>query len=171
MNKNEIKNILNEFENVKVGVIGDFALDIYYDLTQNTGENSLETGKPVLYGSEIKSYLGAAGNIVNNIVALGVKNVFVFGFVGNDIIGRELIYQLKEKNVNTENLLQINESWETCAYIKPIENKEEISRLDFGSLNQTDKTQLDALFEKLKREIKNLDVLIINQQFIKHIHT
>ncbi|MCB9208834.1 MAG: HAD hydrolase-like protein [Ignavibacteriales bacterium] len=165
MNKNEIKNILNEFENVKVGVIGDFALDIYYDLTQNTGENSLETGKPVLYGSEIKSYLGAAGNIVNNIVALGVKNVFVFGFVGNDIIGRELIYQLKEKNVNTENLLQINESWETCAYIKPIENKEEISRLDFGSLNQTDKTQLDALFEKLKREIKNLDVLIINQQF------
>ncbi|MFZ1290242.1 MAG: PfkB family carbohydrate kinase [Melioribacteraceae bacterium] len=165
MKTQEIQKILENFENVKVGVIGDFALDIYFDQIQNTGENSLETGKPVLYGSAIKSYLGAAGNIVNNIVSLGVKNISVFGFVGNDILGRELLFQLKEKKVNTENLLCINKVWETYTYIKPLENKEEISRIDFGSSNFAEKNYLDIILNNLKTKIKELDVLIINQQF------
>ncbi|MBK7106996.1 MAG: HAD hydrolase-like protein [Ignavibacteriae bacterium] len=161
----EINKILEKFEKIKVGVIGDFALDIYYDQIQNTGENSIETGKPVLYGSSIKSYLGAAGNIVNNLVSLSAKNIYAFGFVGNDILGRELLFQLKEKNVNTENLLCINKVWETYTYIKPLENKEEISRIDFGSLNFAEKNYLDIILNNLKIKIKELDVLIINQQF------
>ena len=92
MTESEIQNLLKSLENVRIGVIGDFALDINYDLNQNTGENSIETGKPVLYGTSIKSYPGAAGNIVNNIISLNVKNVSVFGFIGDDILGRELLY-------------------------------------------------------------------------------
>ncbi len=166
MISSEIQKLLKSVENVRVGVIGDFALDIYYDLDQNTGEYSLETGKPVLYGSSIKSHLGAAGNIVNNIASLGVKDISVFGFIGDDVLGRELMFQLNQKNVNTKDLITMPEGWETYAYIKPIERKQEVSRLDFGSSNETDEVQISALLEKLNSKIKNLDVLIINQQFV-----
>ena len=166
MTNSEIQVLLKSIENVRVGVIGDFALDIYYSLEQNTGEYSHETGKPVFYGSSIKSELGAAGNIVNNIASLGVKNISVFGFIGDDVLGRELIYQLNQKNVNTEYLITISENWETYAYFKPSERKKEISRLDFGSSNEPNELQMKTLLENLKSEIKNFDVLIVNQQFV-----
>lgn len=166
MTNSEIQKLLKSVEKVRVGVIGDFALDIYYSLDQNTGEYSHETGKPVLYGSSIKSHLGAAGNIVNNIASLGVKDISVFGFIGDDILGRELNYQLNKINVNTKNLITIYEDWETYAYIKPIERKKEVSRLDFGSSNLTNEEQMKTLVENLKSKIKDLDVLIINQQFV-----
>ncbi|MBK8946210.1 MAG: HAD hydrolase-like protein [Ignavibacteriae bacterium] len=165
MKISEIKKIFSDFENLKVGVFGDFALDIYYNLIQNTGENSIETGKPVLYGSSIKTNLAAAGNIVNNLISLGIKNVFAFGFIGNDILGREILFQLKEKNVNIDSILSINNIWETFTYIKPLENKEEISRIDFGSLNFPEKDYTDILINKLSKKIHELDVLIVNQQF------
>ena len=166
MTKSEIQKLLKSVENVRVGVIGDFALDIYYSLEQNTGEYSLETGEPVFYGSSISSHLGAAGNIVNNISSLGVKDISVFGFIGDDVLGRELIYQLNQKHVNTQNLITISEGWETYAYFKPSEMKKEVSRLDFGSSNEINELQMKALLENLKSKIVNLDVLIVNQQFV-----
>ena len=166
MTKSEIQKLLKSVENVRVGVIGDFALDIYYNIDKNTGEHSLETGKPVFYGSSIISHLGAAGNIVNNIVSLGVKDISVFGFIGDDVLGRELSYQLNNKNVDTQSLITINEDWETYAYMKPTERKEEDSRLDFGSSNQPNQSQLKILLENLKSKIMDLDVLIVNQQFV-----
>ncbi len=166
MIKSEIEKLLQSLVDVKVGVIGDFALDVYYELNQNTGEFSIETGKPVTYGSNIKTYLGAAGNIVNNVISLGVKDVSVFGFVGNDILGRELISLFNEKKVDAENLIVLENNWETYAYIKPFERKEEGNRLDFGSLNKPPDAEIDKLLNNLKTKIKDLDVLIINQQFV-----
>ncbi len=169
MIRSEINDLLKSLETVRVGVIGDFALDLYYNLNKNTGENSIETGKPVFYGTSIQSNLGAAGNIVNNILALGVKNVSVFGMVGNDILGRELQYQLNQKGVNSENLLILNQEWETYAYVKPFQRKEEGSRLDFGSMNKPNEEYLNNLLNNLQSKIKELDVLIVNQQFVNPI--
>ena len=161
----EIKNTLKNFDKVSIGVIGDFALDIYYNIKQNTGENSIETGRPVVYGSSIKSQLGAAANIANNLVTIGVKNIFAFGLLGNDILGRELKYQLNDKKINIESLISLDKDWETYTYVKPLENKDEISRLDFGSQNFSSNESLNILLENLKKNIKILDALIINQQF------
>lgn len=166
MNEEVMKEIFNSIKNLRVGVIGDFALDIYYDSNQNTGEFSIETGKPVFYGSSIKTFLGAAGNIVNNIVSLGVKDISVFGFIGDDILGRELEYQLNKIGANTESLLTLKQPWETYAYVKPIKMKEESSRLDFGSSNKSTEQKLELIFDNLRSKISELDVLIINQQFV-----
>ena len=151
MQIDDIKSALENFDKVKIGVIGDFALDIYYNLIQNTGENSIETGRPVVYGSSIKSQLGAAGNIANNLVTLGVKDIYAFGLVGDDILGRELKYQLNNKKINVASLISLDCSWETYTYVKPLENKDEISRLDFGSQNISNDESINTLLENLKK--------------------
>lgn len=162
-----MEKLFQSFKNLRVAVIGDFALDLSYNLNKNTGEFSIETGMPVTYGSSVSSCPGAAGNIVNNIISLGVENVSVFGFVGDDIFGRELKNLFIQKGVNCDSLIELEENWETYTYVKPFERKEEVSRLDFGSYNIAPIEQIHKLLDSLRNKIEEIDILIINQQFVR----
>ncbi len=147
-----------------IAVIGDFAVDVYYNLEKNTGETSIETGKAVHRGSAIRTALGAAGNLVSNLKALGVRHVSVFGIIKDDIYGRELKYLLEETGADTTNLFY-QEKWNSCAYIKPMMDEEEDFRLDFGALNKPSDEIIRQIQIKLKDKLNQFDVLYINQQF------
>lgn len=166
MNTEKLLPIFSAISNVRIGVIGDFAVDVYYNLNKDTGELSVETGKPVHYGSSITTHLGSASNVVNNLHAIGVRDVFVFGFIGDDIFGRELTYLLQQIGVHTDFLKTVMGAWDTCAYIKPMIGNEEDNRLDFGSTNVPTRENQDDVLNTLAAKINDLDVVIINQQFI-----
>jgi hypothetical protein len=55
-----------------VAVIGDFALDMYYNECGPIGENSVETGRPVFGATAPHTAPGAAGNPFAS-VAMGPK--------------------------------------------------------------------------------------------------
>ncbi|WKN30388.1 PfkB family carbohydrate kinase [Porifericola rhodea] len=165
--KTQTKHIFQSISELRVGVIGDFAIDVYYPLDKNTGEISLETAKEVHRAGSCRTYLGAAGNIVQNLNALGVKQIHTFGLLANDLWGRELLYLLQDKKVNTSGMLFQEEGWNSCAYVKPMLGKEEDNRLDFGSYNQPDPKRREAVFQKLEAQLPQLDLLIINQQFVR----
>lgn len=165
MNKEKMNNVLASLKNVRVGVIGDFAIDIYFDFHKNTGELSVETGKPINYGSSISTHLGAASNVVNNLHVIGAKIISVYGIVGDDLLGRELVYLLEQKGICTDNLFVDKERWDTYTYIKPLEGSEEASRLDFGFSNELNESLLDSVLNGFEEKVKDLDVAIINQQF------
>ncbi|WP_020530194.1 bifunctional heptose 7-phosphate kinase/heptose 1-phosphate adenyltransferase [Flexithrix dorotheae] len=158
--------VFTRLSDMHIAVIGDFAVDIYYNLAKETGEISIETGKPVHRGSSIRTSLGAAGNLVNNLKALGVGKVSVFGIVKNDIYGRELKYLLQKLGTDTTNLLH-QEDWDSCAYIKPMLANEEDFRLDFGALNKPSDEIMEKIHFRLKEKANNLNVVFINQQFPK----
>lgn len=161
----EINEIFQQIKNLKIGVIGDFAVDFYYGINQHIQEFSVETGKEVFWGNQPKTSLGAAGNVVQNLAALGVENLQVFGCVGDDIYGREMQHLFQKLNVNTTNLKTIQNGWDTCTYTKPMSVNGEENRLDFGTHNALSETVFDEMLEGIELALPNLNALIINQQF------
>lgn len=161
----DVRGVLDSLGGVRVGVIGDFALDIYFDLIEETGEISLETGRPVRYGSGLRSQLGAAGNLVSNLHALGVGEICVFGATGDDLLGHELMRNFSIMEVNTDHFL-VEAPLPGCAYVKPFEDGSEASRIDFGTSWRPDEELKDRVLEALTRRSADLDVVILNRQFV-----
>jgi rfaE bifunctional protein kinase chain/domain len=158
--------ILRGMPAVRVGVVGDFCLDVYYDLNRESGEFSLETGKEVHYGRNLRSAPGGASNVVQNLAALGVGEVWAFGLLGDDLYGRDLRYQLNALGVRTQGLHAQPDSWDTFTFVKPLEDGVELNRIDFGDGNQPDRAIQETILEELAARIGDLDVLIINQQHV-----
>ncbi|MES2796886.1 MAG: PfkB family carbohydrate kinase [Bacteroidota bacterium] len=170
LDKSRISDISTKIRALKVAVIGDFAVDFYYSLNQNSLEFSLETKKEVFWGSNPKTSLGGAGNVCANLAALGVKQLTPFGVIGNDIYGREMLSLLERIGAARENIIAVN-LWNTCTYIKPIEMGIEQNRIDFGTHNHLEEEIFDLLLASLKNNLESLDILIINQQFPKPLLT
>ncbi|WP_341871373.1 bifunctional heptose 7-phosphate kinase/heptose 1-phosphate adenyltransferase [Spirosoma oryzicola] len=165
MTSTDINLLFDRFTGVRVGVIGDFAVDLYVDLRTDTGEQSLETGLDVFWGSHPRASLGAAGNVVQNLAALGVSCIQVIGCVGNDLFGREMRYLFDSLGVDTRYLYTIADGWDTCLYTKPARNGREANRIDFGTGNTVSDLFFGSLSADLDQLLPKLDVLVINQQF------
>ena len=177
MTSADIRAIFQRFSTIDVGVIGDFALDFYFTLQTETGEHSLETGREVFWGGRPRASLGAAGNVVQNLIDLGVSNCRVVGCVGNDLFGREMQDLLNTLGVDTDYLHTLDKGWDTCVYTKPLQAGplqagplqagQEANRIDFGTANTVSNALFSALMADLEQALASLDVLIINQQFTR----
>ncbi|WP_373512518.1 bifunctional heptose 7-phosphate kinase/heptose 1-phosphate adenyltransferase [Persicitalea sp.] len=161
----ELDQIFKKIKTLRVGVIGDFAVDLYFDLHKNTGEISLETGQEVWWGSRPRTSLGGAGNVAQNLLALGVESVKVFGAIGNDLYGREMLHLMQVLRANTDGFRIQEEGWDTCVYTKPLRGTSEQNRIDFGTDNRLSDDAYKGVLRSLKSQMAHLDVLIINQQF------
>src|SRR3954466_10804333 len=73
-----------------VGILGDLFLDRYLDLDAALTEPSIETGLDAYQVARVRSYPGAAGTVLNNLVALGVGRVVPVALIGDDGEGYEL---------------------------------------------------------------------------------
>src|SRR5215813_14859009 len=78
------------YTRLRVGIVGDFFLDRYLHIDPSLDETSIETGLTVYNVVEVRAQAGAAGTIVNNLVALGSGAVHAVGFCGDDGQGYEL---------------------------------------------------------------------------------
>ncbi len=171
MDPTDLDSIFEKIRALRIGVIGDFAVDFYFDLEKATSEISLETGKEVWWGSLPRTSLGGAGNVVQNIVALGVGTVKIFGAVGSDIYGREMLHLMQKLRVDTAALHVQQADWDTCVYAKPMQNGGELNRLDFGTNNALSEEAFEEMLRSLRSQMSLLDVLIINQQFPRPLIT
>ena len=171
MTEKKIKHLLELVSNKNIGVIGDFCIDCYWLLDNGPTEYSIETKKRTFGVRKQKYSLGGAGNVVRNLVDIGVKNVVAFGVIGDDMFGREMLREMDAMNVDTSSLIIQKESWDTPAYSKPFFGFEEQERIDFGRFNQMTDAIENILINKLREKIKNLDALIINQQLKNGIYS
>ncbi len=170
LNSIRISKIFNKIKTLKVAIIGDFAVDFYYEINQKTSEYSVETEKEVFWAQNPKTSLGGAGNVSANLATLGIKSIIPFGIIGNDIFGRELINLFDKIGANNSNIFTLND-WNTCTYTKPIENEYEQNRIDFGTNNHCSEALFDTILAALEKQLPDLDLLIINQQFPKPLLT
>lgn len=166
MTSSDISALFGQFSSLHIGVIGDFAVDLYFDIEKQTGEISLETNKEVHWGSLPKSSPGGAGNVVANLAALGVSAITVFGCTGHDLYGREMRHLLQQAGADTQYMLSPPAGWDTCTYIKPMSGFTEENRIDFGTHNRLLADDFNKLLSALERALPRLNVLIINQQFL-----
>jgi rfaE bifunctional protein kinase chain/domain len=160
----EIHDLMRRIRKTRIGVLGDFCLDGYWWIDGKENEISIETGKPVRRVKRQRYTLGGAGNVVVNLRALGVEQVFAFGVTGPDPFGRELVQMLGKIGSDTEGMLIQAKGWDTPVYGKPILNEEELERMDFGGLNRMDDLTWQELCERLHKARQSLDFIVINQQ-------
>jgi rfaE bifunctional protein kinase chain/domain len=163
--------LLAELRRLRVGVIGDFCVDAYWELDDEASELSIETGLPTRPVRRQRYTLGGAGTIVNNLVALGVGEVQVFGVVGPDPFGRELLHLLDAQSVRHTGVLTQAGDWDTPVYVKPIRDHREENRLDFGNFNRLAAATAAELFRRIEADLPALDVVVVNEQIRTGIHT
>jgi rfaE bifunctional protein kinase chain/domain len=170
MQKIDLEKVLKNIVGTRIGIIGDFCLDVYWNIDKDKAELSLETKLPTKPVKSQLYSLGGAGNVANNLKAMGVRNVSVFGVTGHDPFGHQMRALMRANGIKHDNLLEQNDKWDTHVYIKPIENDGEGSRIDFGNYNNLSGDVAKKLLSCLGREIKSLDAVIINQQVPNGIH-
>ena len=95
MNARRFGEITDRYGRLSMVVLGDFCLDRYLEIDPARAETSLETGLPVLNVVRTRAQPGAAGTVLNNLVALGVGRILPVGFAGDDGEGFELIRALQ----------------------------------------------------------------------------
>jgi len=164
-----LEEIISGITNVRVGLIGDLALDVYWIADMTKSELSRETPHFPLPVAEERMSPGAGGNVLSNIAALKPSVIRAVGVVGNDWRGDVLARILRNLGINTEGIT-VSGEMVTNAYCKPvrkgISNVEyEDPRIDFANYRPLDGKVEDELLRELDRIIDDIDVLCVSDQF------
>jgi rfaE bifunctional protein kinase chain/domain len=169
MTPGRLNELLDRIRGVRIGVIGDFCIDAYWQLDTGAAELSLETGMPTR-GVRSQRYIpGGGGNVASNLAALGTGTVRAFGVIGPDMFGRELSSLLRVRGIDTSGLVIQERDWETPVYAKPYLAETEQERIDFGRWN-TMRSE-SALTALVRAALPGLDALIVNQQLAHGVHS
>ena len=169
MDPRRFSSITSHYPHLKIAVLGDICLDRYLEIDPARAEISIETNLVVHNVTRVRSQPGAAGTILNNLVALGVGSLFPIGFHGDDGEGYELRRALsKMPGVHLDHFLQTPDR-RTFTYCKPLlihPNKapEELNRLDSKNWTPTPESVASVLARSLASLMPTLDALIIMDQ-------
>jgi len=169
MNAARFQNLTSNYTRLRLAVVGDLCLDRYLEIDPGKQEISIETQLPVHNVVRVRSQPGAAGTILNNLVALGVAEIYPVGFCGDDGEGYELQRALRTKpGVHLDHFLQTQER-RTFTYCKPLvieagKAPKELNRLDSKNWTPTPPTVQAHLVESLREIITRVDAIILMDQ-------
>src|SRR5438270_5104111 len=115
-----LERILASLPSLKIGVLGDLFLDRYLDIDASLTEPSVETGLDAYQVVNVRAQPGAAGTVINNLAALGVKNIAPVSVIGDDGEGYELRRALDRLGVVDGTQLFSSPDRRTPTYTKPM---------------------------------------------------
>ena len=169
MNSARFQTITEQYAKLRVAVVGDFCLDRYLEIDPAKQEISIETGLAVHNVVNVRSQPGAAGTILNNLVALGIGEIFPVGFAGADGEGFELRTALEKKaGVKLNYFLQTTQR-RTFTYCKPLllepgKAPVELNRLDSKNWTPTPALLQGRLIDSLLDVAAQVDAIIVMDQ-------
>lgn len=164
-----IETILTTIPGRTIGVLGDLFLDRYLDLDADLTEPSIETGLDAYQVVRVRSYPGAAGTVINNLVALGVGRIIPISMIGDDGEGYELRQALRKMlSVDTTHLTATG-CRRTPTYTKPMLGRRggsarELNRLDIKNREPLPPEVGAILLASLSQCWESLDVLLALDQ-------
>ena len=143
--------------NPKVLVIGDLMIDHY--LWGDTNRISPEAPVQVVNIKNESSLLGGAGNVVNNLVALG-SDVTVMSVIGDDETAVELQELLDQLEV--KQYLILSENRKTTKKSRIISSNQQIVRYDNETIEPIDNESQKALVVKILEFIHTFDIVLLS---------
>jgi bifunctional ADP-heptose synthase (sugar kinase/adenylyltransferase) len=159
-----IERILTVVPNRRIGLVGDLFLDRYFDIDPARDEPSVETGLTAYQVARVRSYPGALGTVLNNLVALGVGNLVPIAIIGDDGEGYELRQCLaKLPGVSGQGLILASDR-RTPTYSKPMYGKRELNRLDIKNRTPTPERLQDRVVTMLEEMFDSFDALLVLDQ-------
>ncbi|HPY29330.1 MAG TPA: PfkB family carbohydrate kinase [Verrucomicrobiota bacterium] len=166
MNAERFATITGQYPKLRIAVVGDFCLDRYLEIDPAKAETSIETGLPVYNVVNVRAQPGGAGTVLNNLVALGVGEIFPVGFIGDDGEGYELRRALAAlPGVRLDYLLQTS-ARRTFTYCKPLivqanQPPRELNRLDQKNWTPTPSEVVTQLSAHLQRVADRVDGMVV----------
>jgi len=161
--RDEISDALRRVHGVAVAVLGDFAVDAYWDLDVGPAERSVETGRAVQRVARQRYGLGGAGNVAANLTALGAR-VVPIARLGADPLGRELRSMLAALGLDLAFVREGPAGWQTVAYVKPHRDGVEQDRIDLGARNVLDEPARRDVIADLSSALETCGGVVVNQQ-------
>lgn len=169
MTADRFQSLAANYAKLRVAVVGDFCLDRYLEIDPARRETSIETGLPVHNVVKVRAQPGAAGTVLNNLVALGVGQIFPVGFCGEDGEGYELrralaaLAGVKLDHFHTTPLRR------TFTYCKPLimeagRPPRELSRLDSKNWTPTPPAVVAAISDSLQALASIADAVVVMDQ-------
>jgi rfaE bifunctional protein kinase chain/domain len=164
-----VSTLTERYARLRLAVVGDFCLDRYLEIDPARAERSLETGRPVHNVVRVRAQAGAAGTILNNLVALGVGEIHAVGFAGADGEGFELRRALAAlPGVRLEHFVD-SPLVRTFTYCKPLvlhpdRPPEELDRLDSKNWRPTPAEVEDRLIRAVDELAAHTDAFILMDQ-------
>lgn len=155
-----LTDIFSGIDSARIGVIGDFCLDVYWLADMTLSEISREAPHFPLPIVEERMSPGGAGNVACNLTELRPQNVRVLGMTGCDWRGDALRALVSEADADISGLLA-SPRRVTPAYIKPMRRGisdivYEDPRLDFEDrtpMTEEDEQYLLEALNKLEADV------------------
>jgi rfaE bifunctional protein kinase chain/domain len=169
MNADRFLAITSGYRGKKIAVVGDFFLDRYLYIDPAKDEVSIETGLKVHNVVKIRAQPGAAGTIVNNLVALGIGEIHTVGYCGDDGEGYELRRELARlRGVLVSDFLTVP-SRRTPVYGKPMviephRSPRELNRFDCKNWSPTPDVIERDLSGRVLALASRVDAMIVLDQ-------
>jgi len=157
------------YPDLRIAIVGDFCLDRYLEIDPARQEISIETGLPVHNVTNVRSQPGAAGTILNNLVALGVGEIYPVGFCGEDGEGYELRRSLlARRGVKLDHFIETGLR-RTFTYCKPLVMTPgmapvELNRLDSKNWSPTPGLLQGLIGSRVQKLCEIVDAVIIMDQ-------
>ena len=171
MTTEQLEALLARIAATRIGVIGDYCLDAYWTLDASLSEISVETGLATRPVRSQRYSLGGAGNVVNNLVALGVRTVRAFGVVGNDPFGREMMRILGGCGCRYRRRPDAGPRLEHRRVHQARAGRGGAGQDRLRKREQAGPVTGTALIDALRRALDEMDLVIVNQQLLHGIHT
>lgn len=139
-------------------VVGDLMIDHY--LWGSTERISPEAPVQVVDITKETTVLGGAGNVINNLMALGAM-VSVASVIGDDEIGREMTMMLKGIGVKTEGLIT-QAGRRSSKKSRIIASNQQILRYDKESKEEIEDRSVEKILNAIEKDLFLYDIIILS---------
>ena len=154
----KVRSIQSTQKQPSILVIGDLMIDHY--IWGSATRLSPEAPVPVVNVKTESTTLGGAGNVVQNLVALGA-NVTLAGVIGPDAAGLQLIEILESEGVKTNTIIKDN-TRPTTIKTRVLVGSHQLVRVDKEVTDAVSQQVEDELVEKLSAIIEAADIVILS---------
>ena len=158
LNKEKITSVFNDFNKLKVLIIGDVMIDSY--LWGRVERISPEAPVPIVAVNKRENRPGGAANVAINVQALGAEAILC-SVIGNDGKAHEFFDLLKQLNLTGEGIIKSDNRITTVKF-RIIGNNSQMLRVDEEVSHDLNKKETELLTKKIIETVekKKIDVII-----------
>ncbi len=151
LTREQAHQLLDQFSNQRIMVIGDVMLDAY--IFGKVDRISPEAPVPVVSVKERTSRLGGAANVALNLHALGAEPVMISA-IGKDARGDEFLNLTHQLGMSSKGILRIDDRPTTTKF-RIIGNNVQMLRVDEETTRGLDESVTDELIRLVAYEMNN----------------
>ena len=156
--KQRLLNLLENFKNKKILVIGDIMLDKY--IWGDVSRISPEAPVQVVNVLRETYAPGGASNVASNVSALKAK-AFMVGIAGNDEAKNILLEELKKREINTDGIF-IDVDKPTTQKVRIVGRSQQLLRVDYEKKEHVHKDIENKMVSFFDKIVKDVDVIVIS---------